>query len=77
MACYSQGYVQSIQKKKQARENTFAGVLRLQKHAQRGGLPRNTIPQHFFVRPTPLELGDRSIFVRDCPKLLKFSDFPS
>ena len=32
------------------RENTLGGILRLQKPAQRGGLPRNTIPQQPFAQ---------------------------
>ena len=39
-------------KKKVGRENTLGGVLRLQKPAQRGGLPRNTIPQQPFAQPS-------------------------
>ena len=58
--------VPPVLKKKIGRENTTGGVLRLQKPAQRGGLPRNTIPQQPFAQPTPLELRDRSTFVRVC-----------
>ena len=39
------GCVTKIQKTKLGRENIFGGVIRRQKRAQRGGLPRNSIPQ--------------------------------
>ena len=69
--------VKKIKKKKVGRENTLGGVLRLQEPAQRVGLPRNTIPQQPFAQPTPLELRDRSTFVRVCQNFRKTSDFPS